>query len=178
MATLLQELAPILARLGGDIGGLLDVLNPTAERMRADVAAFADQVDPDRCRPEFLPQLLRQVGWTYPMTLTERQQRGLVRAAVAIYAQKGTRTGLINALRVVLGLTAEVLVYATDGWELGVGELGSDTYLAADLAGEDATGFSVLFPRALTDQERDAATAIIDFMKPQFSTYTIQEVAP
>lgn len=175
--SLLKDLAPVLGRLGGDSTNLLAVLDNTASKLRADVARFADQVDPDKCEARLLPRLLRLLGWTFSISLTERQQRGLCKAVLTIYQQKGTKVGIANALRIVLGLNVEVVSFLTDTWELGYSELGVDTYAGAAADSADADKFAVQSPRTLTDQERNAATQIIDFMKPIDTRYVIQEVA-
>lgn len=56
--------------------------------------------------------------------------RKVVAALVPLYRQKGTRPGILAALRVFLGLEGSIRALWADGWWLGRSHLGTDTRLA------------------------------------------------
>ncbi len=89
---------------------------------------------PDRCPARYLPAILLSYGCPWPPDLlTETQQRRLATALVSIMQLSGTSPGLIEAARVILGLTVEVRTGTeSDWWVLEQGTMDVDTILAPD----------------------------------------------
>lgn len=172
----IKQLVPLIGRLGGDVDRLLQVIDPTIATLQSNVLRFAEQHDPDRCDVRMLPELLRMLGWTVEIVLPPQQMRGLVKAVTTIYQQKGTAAGLINALRLVLGVEVDVLVAVIDDqWTLGVSELGVSAILGSLPTSGSPELFQVVVPRLLNEDERKAAHQIINLMKPHHTNYTLME---
>ena len=122
--------------------------------------------------------ILTNLGNPFPFfILSESQKRSLARALVPMYRKKGTEPGIEQAILFFLGLINEVVDFTgeDDRWILGESKLGLDTFLAPGTSGSDLFFFVVVFEECLTDEQKEKAERIIDFMKPGWTHYVIRD---
>ena len=93
---------------------------------------YQEIVDPDTCPSEFVDLMLVHLGNPFVgIVLTETQKRKLVRLLIPIYKQKGTGEGIVNATRFLTGLLLTLINphgEEEDGWQIGRGEIGRNSY--------------------------------------------------
>lgn len=96
------------------------------ERTELAIQSLYDQVKPDKVDSELLQYLKDIVGFTNELRaitdrLDESQLRRLIQLAVPLWKQRHTKTGLINAIRLLTGRTA----FVTDwfGYRMLLGEV-------------------------------------------------------
>lgn len=142
-----------------------------------DIDNFTDILDPHIAREPFLSAMLFDLGNPFDFEeLTEIDKRRLIDVLVAMYKQKGTEQGIINAIRFFLGITVTIDAYNLTGWILGEDELGDTTILAASTSFQRYS-FTVVSPVALTALQRTRITFIAKFMKPAH-THLVDIVEP
>jgi phage tail-like protein len=117
-----------------------------------------------------LPYLSQQKGWTLEVTSPATLKRKIVSLLLPLYHKKGTAPGVVDVLRLLLGIEVLIREPWSSAWKLGTDAIGSSAILGAGLPSVPRTNpklytFYVVFPSALTSAERAAATALIDFMK-------------
>lgn len=132
-----------------------------------------------------LDAYLLSKGWRiavdFPgVLLTETEKRKLGALAVAVYRQKGTKVGIVNLIRLLLGIESAVLnEYNVDVWILGESELGVDTNLFFDEASQEFAlySFDIKLVDPVTPEEILKIRAIANYMKPAH-THLINVVQP
>lgn len=149
----------------GDLLRWATILQEVTDVLLCDVDGWTDVLDVDLAPEWAVEHMLLELGNPFRFDLTLDEKRKLVRVLVAIYRQKGTAVGLINVVRLFLGLEVTVEAWAAIGWILGEDELGEDTVLGPGTAREKYT-FDVVAGELLTDEQRDAIRALVDYMKP------------
>jgi phage tail-like protein len=128
---------------------------PQADTLRVVVDPVAPYVD----------LMLLDLGNPFPLDLSLVDKRRLLNVLLGIYREKGTASGIKNAIRFFLGLEVEIVTYTGEALVLGESLLGEDWVLGP--AGSFAAfAFEVLAPRALTAEERRRVRAIVNYMKP------------
>jgi phage tail-like protein len=176
-------------RRGGtrDLEALLKVWQHVFDRVLCDVDRFPEVFDPDRAPEPFVDAMLADFGVSpyggdrrvpfarFGLDLT--QKRRLLRAALALYKQKGTSDGIAAAARLLLGVEVRTSTPAMEGvWVLGESVLGVDTKLGTD----DAAllySFYVVSQGALTDEERYWVREFALYARPSH-THLLGIVAP
>lgn len=81
--------------------------------IESEILSLYDQVKPDKVRADLLQYLLPIVGFTSELRnitdrLTDEQLRRLALVAVPLWNQRHTRSGLVNAIRLLTGRAAHV----------------------------------------------------------------------
>lgn len=172
----------------GDLERFLRVLDDLLGLQMDRVDHWTDILDYDLAPDNFLDLQLQDLGYPLTIALATIDKRRLLSVLPTIYKQKGTVLGIKNATRFFLGLESDVLWpqwSLSAGWILGSveNELGIDTYLGgtfyiAGLHGTDLIFFSgagsfdfavkigTASAVALTADQIEKATAVIEFMKP------------
>ncbi len=105
--------------------------------------------------------------FTFPMT--DDQKFRLVDGLFRIYQLRGSETGLVGAIRYILGLDVSVKYDFEYCWRLGVSRLGNDTILL----GANYPNAHILIPGEVTPDILTAVSAIVEFMKPHWLRFII-----
>jgi len=126
-----------------DLHNFIKCLQDVTDLALADCDRFTDIFDYDTCPAEYLDAILYGLGNPFDFVLTDVNKRRLCSVLVAIYKQKGTDQGIINALRFFLGAEATIRCTARDDtWEIPLDRLG----------GTDATGQTCTVPDPTNDR--------------------------
>ncbi len=97
---------------------------------KISIDAMTDLRDPLRAELRLLPYLAQHYGWNLDTSLPERLQRKVLTLAEALFQEKGTRAGIVDALRLLLGIEVVYEEAWADGWTLDKSRLGLDTMVA------------------------------------------------
>jgi phage tail-like protein len=108
----------------GVLGALVDVSDAHLRDRYDDATALRSVRNPLTCEARWLPEIGRDVGWVLDTTLPEALQRKILASIVPLYRQKGTAPGMVDAVRLFLGVEARVRAPWGDGWRLGRAHLG------------------------------------------------------
>jgi hypothetical protein len=109
--------------------------------------------------------MLGELGSPFAFDLSTTDRRRLLNVLVAMYREKGTAVGVINAIRFFLGLEVQVTAYAGEALALGESLLGEDWMLGPS-SRFAALAFEVVSPRLLGTEERRRLRQIVDYLKP------------
>ncbi len=144
-------------------------------RPAIESAAELNNIDETRA----IEFVLKSLGNPMPfIELTAAQSRRLARALVPMYRKKGTADGIELALLTFLQETAVVIDFAqssTVSWILGESKLGISTILNPDPQSPNLFRFVVEFDEILNVAQFAQAAQIIEFMKPAWCTYVIND---
>lgn len=117
------ELLPLFNRDEDDTNDLLrftGVLQDVVDLLLCEIDLFADTLDPDTAPEDFLDAMLQDLGNPFTFDLTELEKRRLIQLLVPIYRQKGTAVGIINVIRLFLGIEVTIRAYNVgSAWRLG-----------------------------------------------------------
>ena len=149
----------------GDLRRFLSCLQEPTDLLLADVDRFTDILDPDLAPEGYVDLMLLDLGNPFPLDLSLVDKRRLLNVLLGIYREKGTGSGIRNAIRFFLGLEVEIVTYTGEALVLGESLLGEDWVLGPS-GSFAAYAFEVLAPRALSAEERRRVRAIVDYMKP------------
>ena len=108
-----------------DLRKFIGVVQEITDLLLHLIDRFPDIRDPDLADEKFVDALLEDLGNPFPFELALIDRRKLVREYVPLLKIKGTKPGLISAIRFFLGLEIDVVSYNEEGWRLGSGRLGS-----------------------------------------------------
>lgn len=145
---------------------------------------WTDILDVDRAPEPMLDAMLVDLGNPFPFVFTVTQKRQLVRLLVAIYKQKGTGVGIVNAIRFFVGIVATITSYTEDTMLLGISELGGEapppggdpTYRGGWILGPGTSfaiyAFRVAVTESLTADQIKQITFIANYMKPANTHFT------
>ena len=148
-----------------DLYKFLAILQEVVDTLIADVDRWTEILDVDAAADAYLDQMLIGLGNPFAFDLDAIDKRRLIRVLVTMYQQKGTKIGIINAIRFFVGIEVEITTYNEEGWILGEDELGWDTYLAPSTSFA-LYSFEVTSPVVLTDEQRAQIDSIVDYLKP------------
>lgn len=148
-----------------------------ADEIKPQVVALSHIVDIDTTND--IDLLLLNLGNPFNFVLDTAKKRALARALIAVYRLKGTREGIISAIRFFTGYEATIFD-STDVvalWELGRDRLGVETYLGAGRDSMSLFTFVVQFQACVWTlypddlQLRAQIDAIVEFMKPGWTRH-------
>ncbi len=122
----------------------LDALDLEVARQQALIADFGRLWDVFRTDPAFLPVLAERLGWTLDRAAPLALQRKIVSLLVPLYQGKGTRPGIVQVLRLFLGLECRVRAAWAQSWLLGRASLGGERAVFTAEGGE--TSLALPFP--------------------------------
>lgn len=148
----------------GDLELFIACWQEVLEDLLYEIDRFPDILDPDFAPEPILDAMLADLGNPFTFNLTVLQKRRLIRTLVPIYKQKGTDVGIVNAIRLFMGIEVIITTPYLTGGVLGTGTLGGTFVLST---GDLATiyTFIVNSPRALTDEELSRMDRIVAYMK-------------
>jgi phage tail-like protein len=149
----------------GDLRRFLSCLQEVTDLVLHDIDSYTQILDPDIAPEPFLDLMLGELGNPFPLDLAVADKRRLLNVLVAMYREKGTESGIRNAIRFFLGLEIASTTYAGEALILGEAQLGEDWVLGPSTA-FGAYAFEVVVPRALAGEERRRLRQIVDYMKP------------
>lgn len=158
----------------GDLRRFVACLQEVTDLLLADADRYPDLLDLERAPEPFLDRILQDLGDPFAFDLAEIGKRRLASVLVWMYRQKGTAAGIRNAVRFFLGFEVEIVPYTSTTLVLGVSLLGVDWELGPSDRRALYT-FEVRVPRALSDPERAQLRALVDYLKPAHTHFTILE---
>jgi phage tail-like protein len=163
----------------GDLLRFLTCLQEVTNLILDDVDRFTQLLDPDIAPEPVLDLMLGELGDPFPLDLSVVDKRRLLNVLVAIYREKGTDSGIRNAIRFFLGLEVAITTYAGEALILGESLLGEDWVLGPSGA-FGAYAFEVVVPRALAAEERLRLRQIVGYMKPAHTHFArlVEPVIP
>lgn len=153
----------------GDLAKFISLFQETTNLVLVDVDGFTSIADPLNASQQFVEAMLDDLGDPFSdFELDLVDQRRLVLVLVAIYKQKGTNPGMVNAVRFFMGLEISIDDRLVEGtWVLGTSALGIDTTLSGDFGDVFLlNSFDVVSAVELTATQLSQLTAIITYMKP------------
>jgi phage tail-like protein len=156
----------------GELQNLLLSFQELYELMLYMADKWGEILDPDLAPEVFVDAMLYDLGYPFDFDLSLADKRRLVKVLRAMYKQKGTDIGIINAIRLFLGIEATITTPYKSNAYLGSTYL-SKTGTAAPIAPmylgtavvANLYTFVVNVPETLTAEEEARMDAIIDFMK-------------
>lgn len=173
--------------LTSDLDLTFEALDVELQEIILSVCLFPDIANPEKIAAELLDVYLLSKGFRlakdFPgISLTETEKRKLAILAVPLHRQKGTAAGIINIIRLLLGIEAAVITqYNIAVWKVGLSELGVDTVLFPDtvILGDSyplyAFDIETIVP--VTPEEDAKIRALAEYMKP-IHTHLIQVITP
>jgi phage tail-like protein len=161
----------------GDLRKIIESLQDTLDIFLYEIDKWTEILDIDYASENFVDVMLQDLGNPFTFELTLNEKRRLGRLLISIYKLKGTKIGIINTIRLFLGIDIEInSINVDEGWILGISELGIDTLLGS----EDRRllySFEIVVPRILTESEMEKLLEIVDIMKPAH-THLIEVIQP
>jgi len=152
-----------------ELEAFFSCLQDVTDLLLCQVDAWTDILDPDKASEPFLDAMLLDLGNPFSFDLSVQEKRRLISVLVAAYKQKGTAVGIVNLVRLFLGLEVGVIAFnGGGGWELGVDEIGdlelgpSDSF---SLYSFEVVATEAL-TEALTEDQIATITTIARYMKP------------
>jgi phage tail-like protein len=184
--SLYPEFLPAVYREVDFIGRFLKIFEQSFEPAVNTLETLWAYLDPLTAPEALLPFLAQWVGWQNEAEWTVPQQRSLIRRAMKIYRQRGTRYGLQFYLSIYTGLPLtdptrpphqqpiQIQTASRRGFVLGETDLGP----TAILGGGKPFHFSVkLCPNPGQWIDETLVRSIIDQEKPAVCSYSL-EIAP
>lgn len=148
----------------GDLERWIAVVQEPFELLLFLMDRFADMLDPDTAPERVLDAMLLDLGYPFSFDLEIVDKRRLIKILRAMYQQKGTDRGIINAIRFFLGIEVTITTPYLSGAFLGVATLGG-TFVLTSSALADVYTFWIHVPRVLVGDEERRINEIADFMK-------------
>lgn len=108
----------------GIAAALVRVLDARLATIYARANGFRDIWNVLACEPALLKFLARDRGWSLAANLSEASQRKIVDLLVPLYRQKGTLPGMVNIVRLFLGIEPRVRALYAGAWRLNRSRLG------------------------------------------------------
>lgn len=173
------KMFPLMNRLEDvtqDLEKFSAVMQDTIDLLLCDIDRFSNIYDIDRAPEPFVDLILADLGNPFRFDLDLNKKRRLAKILVDIYRLKGTKVGIIDAVAFFLGLEIDITPLVEEGWILGESFLGDDTILFPSLS-FNIYAFQVVVELALTADERDGITQIVELMKPGH-THFVRIVEP
>lgn len=158
----------------GDLQTLFSILQEPIDLLLGVIDRMQDVYDPDLAPEAFVDLMLLRMGNPFTFPLSEIEKRKLVQILVPIYQSKGTGPGIVDAVRLFLGIEVELNVYA---WSpVGLGEaIMNENFILGSSDPDDLLTFQVLVPRVLTSEEKRKMSQIIDYMMVAEELFVIIE---
>lgn len=157
-----------------DLQKFVAIYQEITDLILCDIDDFNDILDPDTAPEKFVDLMLQDMGNPFSFDLTENDKRKLVQLLVPIYKQKGTDPGIINAIRLFMGIETTITVPAFSGAGLGEAILGT-TWVMGSSEASDLYTFIVNVPQELSDAQEATMIGIVDYMKAAHTHFKIVE---
>lgn len=163
----LYAMLPVINRRAdvlGDLERFMACFQDVLDNILCDIDEWTRIIDPDRAPEPYLDAMLATLGNPFVFVLTANEKRKLIRVLVAIYKTKGTEAGIIDAVRLFLGIDVTI---ETANLEAAMFDV--DLFDDAEFGISNISllfEFDVVSPQALTDTERERIIVIAKYMKP------------
>ena len=149
----------------GDLRKFITCLQEAVDLLLGATDRWSDILDIDLDPESFVDAMLWELGNPFEFDLDLDDKRRLGKTLLAIYREKGTASGIENAVLFFLGLVVTVDPYLSAPlWILDVSELGVGSILGPGTR-RDRYTFDVVSGIALTDEQRLRITDIARYMK-------------
>lgn len=153
----------------GELRAFMSVLQDPVDLLLYEIDSFAEILDPNLAPEAFVDAMLADFADPFTFEITLSQKRLLAQLLIPIYQQKGTAPGIVDAIRLFLGIS---MVHVSLGFGarldgaaiLGNGGNFPGTFILGSTEGIDPFAFELLTPVALTADQLTRATAIVQFM--------------
>lgn len=156
----------------GDLARFISLFQEVTDLVLYDIDRFTQLADPDLAQPDAVEAMLDDLGDPFTeFDLDTIDQRRLVHLLVAIYQEKGTNDGMINAVRFFMGLEITIDEIGFGTWVLGKGSgsaLGVNSVLGTS---DPATlnTFDVVVSTNITAAQVAQVEAICQYMRPAWT---------
>ncbi|NUO50669.1 MAG: phage tail protein [Polyangiaceae bacterium] len=153
----------------GELRAFIACLQEVVDLLLSRIDRWVEIIDPDVAPIPFVDLMLEELGNPFAFELTDIQKRRLVTLLVPIYKSKGTRQGIINTIRLFLGLEVSIVLLNGAAVGLDAAQLGGPGMQGSFfLSGEGRTAYSykIISPTALTDLQRSQIREIAEYMQP------------
>lgn len=127
----------------------VDALDLELARQHALITDVGRLWDAFRTDAALLPILAEGLGWPLDRASPEALQRKVVSLLVPLYGAKGTRPGVVQILRLFLGLECRVRAAWAESWRLGVAALGGRSAAFTAAGGETELALPLAFTPGL-----------------------------
>ena len=160
----------------GDLKILFMIWQEPIDLLLGIIDKLSDIYDPDLAPEAFVDLMLIEMGNPFDFPLSEIEKRKLVQILVPIYQSKGTGPGIVDAIRLFMGIEVTLNVYA---WSpVGLDEAHFDVdWILGSSDPQDLLTFQVLIPQVLTSAERSKMSQIIDYMMDAREFFVLLEPA-
>ncbi len=127
------------------------------------LAAIPNILDPDTAPEVWLDSILADLGNPFTFELTATDKRRLAQILVDIYRSKGTGPGIVNAIRLFLGIEVTLNV---PGWSpLGLGDAAiGESWILGSSDEEILLTFQIRVTDLLSAEQQQRLLAIVDYM--------------
>lgn len=160
----------------GDLRKLSAVLQEVIDLLLYFIDKWGEILDPDTAPEPFLDVMLKDMGNPFRFALTVIEKRRLAQILVDIYRRKGTGPGIVDTIRLFMGLEVTINVPAWSPVPVGEAIMEQDWILGSnDL--QDILTFHVVVPVQLTEEERRKMRALVDYMMAEREFFEIVEPA-
>lgn len=184
----------------GELAAWIACLQDVFDVLLAQVDRWVDVIDPDVAPERYLDAMLADLGLPFAwVELSEIDKRRLIRVLIDIYRAKGTKQGIVDVVRFLLGLDVTIEIFNGIGWELAAADSptldgrtppsgpGDELSSAAEVAPDPAElgpgelrllyTFEIHSAIELTPEQRERITDLANFMKPAH-THLLRIVEP
>lgn len=125
----------------------------------------------DTTDERFIDLILKHLGFDLNVYLPLERKRKLAKVIMKAYQQKGTCPGIENVIRQFTGVESECFPF-TQGWILGISELGFDTYLnPSPSTPAEYYKFDVIVHQKLSTDQRNIILQLIELMRPAYTHF-------
>lgn len=147
-----------------DLETFVACLQEPLDHLLYSIDKWIEILDPDYAPERFIDAMLADLGNPFGFEFELNDKRKLVQLLVPIFKKKGTAGGIIDSVRLLLGLEVTIEVPAFSSiFTLDWSYIGED-YLGSGASANLYT-FFVVSPVSLTQEQRDRITSIAEYMK-------------
>lgn len=159
----------------GDLRLLTQAWQEVVDLLLADIDRFGEIIDLERAPAGFIDLLIAQLGCPFDVAdLDTQERRRLAAVLVDIYKAGGTAQGMIDVVRLFLGITIEIEPLGRTDMRLGTSKLNIDWTLGSDDL-RVLHSFAAVFPVTLTAKQQDLARVLLEWMKVAREHVVIRE---
>lgn len=158
----------------GDLKILFSIWQEPIDLLLGLIDKVHEIYDPDLAPEAFVDLMLVEMGNPFEFAMTATEKRRLVQILVPIYQSKGTGPGIVDAIRLFMGIEVTLNVYAWSPVGLDEAIIGVDWILGSSDE-QDLLTFQVLVPQVLTAEERSKMRQIVDYMMDTREFFVILE---
>lgn len=148
----------------GDLRKFILCFQEVVDLMLGTIDDWTNILDFEIADEKWVDLMLEGMGNPFPFDLTLDDKRRLLRSLVSIYRKKGTRPGIIAAIRFFLGIETDVIYPAYEGLGLGDAEIG-DSFILGSSFLHDRFSFKVVSPISLSSAQNEQMAYLATYMK-------------